>query len=184
MFDPRKEVFREYPIPTPASRPSGIVVDKKGIVWFLETESNKLARLNPKDGAIHEFELPTPRQASREIVIDGSGVLWIGGNVGRDLMVFNPVTKKFRSFPLLNSSVIESMTVAANGKIFSTLKTSSKIAVFDPKTSTFMEFDTGAGKSKPRGIDTDSKGDVWFADMEKNGLVRLDASIVTKLWIK
>ena len=154
VFDPRKEEFKEYPIPTPASRPSGIVVDKKGIVWFLETESNKLARLNPKDGVIHEFELPTPRQASREIVIDGSGVLWIGVNVGRDLMVFNPATKKFRSFVLPNNSVIESMTVAANGKIFCTLKTSSKIAVFDPKTSTFIELDVGTSKSKPKGIDT------------------------------
>ena len=99
-------------------------------------------------------------------------------------MVFNPVTKKFRSIPLPNGSVIESMTVANNGKIFCTLKTSSKIAVFDPVTSAFMEFDVGAGKSKPIGIDTDSKGDIWFADKEKNALVRLDVNIVKKMWIK
>ena len=82
---------------------------------------------------------------------------------------------------LPNNSVIESMTVASSGKIFSTLKTSGKISAFDPKTSKFMEFEVGVGKSKPIGIDTDSKGDIWFADKEKNALVRLDVNIVKKM---
>ncbi|MBI1887598.1 MAG: hypothetical protein HYS19_04400 [Nitrosomonadales bacterium] len=184
VFDPRKKVFREYPVPTLGSRPSGIVVDKNGIVWFVETEGNKLAKLNPRDGVIHEFALPTPHQTPREIAIDGSGALCIAGNIGRDLTVFNPVTKKFRIFVLPNNSVIESMTVASSGIIFGTLKTSGKISMFDPKTSKFMEFEVGIGKSKPIGIDTDSKGNIWFADKEKNALVRLDASIMKKLRLK
>lgn len=184
MFDPQKEVFKEFAIPTPESRPSGIAVDKKGIVWFVETEGNKLARLNPKDGVIQEFELPTPHQTPREVAIDASGSLWVAGNIGRDLTVFNPATKKFRTFVLPNNSVIESMAVANSGIIYSTLKTSGKISAFDPKTSSFLEFEVGVGKSKPIGISTDSKGDIWFADKEKNALIRLDAGIVQKLWIK
>ena len=184
MFDPRKEVFREYQVPTPDSRPSGIAVDKKGMVWFLESEANKLARLNPKDGAIQEFELPRSHETPRDLIIDKAGVLWFGGHIGRNLMTFNPATKKFKSFLMPSNGAIESLTVGIGGKIFCTLLTSSKIAVFDPVTSTFLEFDVGVGKSKPNGIATDSKGDIWFADKDRNALIKLDARMVVKLWVK
>ncbi len=184
MFDPRKEVFREYPIPTPDSRPAGIVVDKKGVVWFLETEGNKLARLNPQDGAIQEFELPKSHETPRDLAIDRSGALWFGGHIGRNLMTFNPVTKKFKSFLMPSNGAIESLTAGIDGKIYCTLLTSSRIAVFDPATNAFLEFDVGVGKSKPNGIDADSRGDIWFTDTDKDTLIKLDARMVVKLWVK
>lgn len=184
MFDPRKEEFREYPVPTPDSRPSGIVVDKKGIVWFLETEGNKLARLNPKDGSIDEFDLPQPYETPRDLAIDQSGALWFGGHIGRNLMTFNPQTKKFKTFHMQGGSVVEGLTAGIEGKIFCTLLTSGKIAIFDPATRSFMEFDVGVGKSKPNGVAADSKGDIWFVDMDKNALIKLDARMVLKTWLK
>ena len=209
MFDPRKEVFREYPVPTPASRPSGIVVDKKGIVWFLETEGNKLARLNPQDGAIQEFDLPRSHETPRDIAIDGTGALWFGGHIGRNLMTFNPVTKKFKTFLMPSNGAIEGLTAGIDGKIFCTLLTSNKIAVFNPVTSAFLELDvigftmqqnkqdrkpvtsalsgsdeSASKKSKPNGIAADSRGDIWFTDTDKDTLIKLDKSVVAKLWAK
>ena len=184
MFDPRKEVFREYPIPTPASRPFGIVVDKNGVVWFLETEGNKLARLNPQDGAILEFSLPNPHETPRDLVIDGAGVLWFGGHIGRNLMAFKPATKKFRIFTLPNRGAVQSLTIGVDGKIYCTLLTSGKIAIFNPATSEFLELDVGVGKSKPNGIAADSRGDIWFVDKDKDTLINLDTKIATKLWAK
>jgi streptogramin lyase len=212
MFDPRKETFREYPLPKPTSRPSGIVADKKGIVWFLETEGNKLARLNPQDGAIQEFELPRSHETPRDLAIDRAGVLWFGGHIGRNLMSFNPATKKFKTFLMPSNGAIESLTVGSDGKIFCTLLTSGRIAVFDPATSAFLELDVGSAettkttankktgtsalmeshsdpdenvnKSKPNGIATDSKGDIWFVDKDKDTLIKLDARMAAKLWVK
>jgi virginiamycin B lyase len=211
MFDPKKEVFREYPIPTPDSRPSGIVVDKKGIVWFLETEGNKLARLNPQNGAIQEFALPRDHETPRNLGIDRAGVLWFGGHIGRNLITFNPATKKFKTFLVPSNGAIESLAAGTDGKIYCTLLTSSKIAVFNSTTSTFLELDVGSawatkaspsvkktgtsaliqsiepdegGKSKPNGIAADSKGDIWFVDKEKDTLMKLDAGMAAKLWIK
>lgn len=184
MFNPRKEVFREYPVPTPDSRPSGIAVDKNGIVWFLESEGNKLARLNPKDGAIQEFKLPESHETPRDLILDRAGMLWFGGHIGRNLMTFNPTTKKFKSFLLPNNGAIESLAVGMNGKIYCTLLTSSKIAVFDTATHAFLELDVGVGKSKPNGISADSKGDIWFTDTDKNTLIKLDARMAAQLWVK
>ena len=184
MFNPRKETFREYPIPTPDSRPAGIVADKNGTVWFLETEGNKLARLDPQSGAIQEFALPKSHETPRDLAIDGSGTLWFGGHIGRNLMTFNPVTKKFKTYLMPSNGAIEGLTAGIDGKIFCTLLTSSRIAVFNPATGAFLELDTGVGKSKPNGIAADSKGDIWFADTNKDTLTRLDANMVKKLWVK
>lgn len=213
MFDSRKEVFREYPVPTPDSRPSGIVVDKKGMVWFLETEGNKLARLNPQDGTIQEFALPNVHETPRDLSIDEAGTLWFGGHIGRNLMTFNPATRKFKTFLMPSNGAIESLVAGKGGKIFCTLLTSNKIAVFDSATRAFLELDVGgawavnvspdvkktgtsalinsmdpdkdeSGKSKPNGISTDSKGDIWFVDMNKDALIKLDARMAAKLWIK
>jgi streptogramin lyase len=99
-------------------------------------------------------------------------------------MTFNPATKKFRTFLMPGNGAIESLTVGLGGKIFCTLLTSGKIAVFDPTTRTFLEVDVGVGKSKPNGIDSDSKGDIWFADTDKNALIKLDTRMALKLWVK
>ena len=53
-----------------------------------------------------------------------------------------------------------------------------------PVTGSFLEMDAEVGKSRPGGIGIDSKGNIWFADTEKNALSRLDAAIVAKLWQK
>ncbi|MBI3149406.1 MAG: hypothetical protein HYZ17_12925 [Betaproteobacteria bacterium] len=184
MFDPRRETFKEFPIRTPASRPSGIVVDRKGTVWFLETQGNKLVKLNPGDGAMREFELPQAFESPREIALSNSGMLWFGGHIGRNLMSFNPATAKFSSFALPRGGVIESLAAAGDGKIYFTLRTSSKIGVFDPATRAFLEIDAAPGKGRPGGIGIDAKGNIWFADTEKNTLSRLDAGMVAKLWQK
>ena len=184
MFAPRKETFREYPIPTPDSRPFGIVVDKKGMVWFLETEGNKLARLNPQDGAIQEFGLPRSHETPRDLAIDKSGMLWFGGHIGRNLMKFDPATKKFKVFSMPNGGAIQSLAAGRDGKIYCTLLTSSRIAVFNPATSAFLELDAGIGKSKPNGIAADSKGNIWLVDKDKDTLIKLDAGIAAKLWAK
>ena len=81
-------------------------------------------------------------------------------------------------------SVIETLAVAKDGKLFYSLRTSSKIGVFDPATRKFLELDVSVGKSKPNGIAVDSRGNIWFADTEKSSLFRMDAVMVQKLWLK
>ena len=44
--------------PTPKSRPYGMVVNSKGIPFFVEFGSNKIASIDPHTMAIHEYVLP------------------------------------------------------------------------------------------------------------------------------
>ena len=51
-------VVAEYPVPSPASRPSGIG-SANGVIWFTEFGANKIARIDAQ-GVITEIALPTP----------------------------------------------------------------------------------------------------------------------------
>ncbi|MDH4284055.1 MAG: hypothetical protein OEV35_01925, partial [Gallionellaceae bacterium] len=148
------------------------------------TQGNKLGRLDPKGGKIREFELPNKYESPRDLIMDKSGMLWFGGNMGRNLMMFNPATQKFKTHTMPGGSVVEALTAAPDGKLYFSLKTSTKIGVFDPKAGKFLDIDVAVGKSLPNGIGVDSKGNIWFADTEKSSLFRMDAVMVQKLWLK
>jgi len=74
----------------------GIVVDKKGHGYGSESEANKLARLNPQDGAIQEFELPnaTKPKGSCDRQVGRCGLAAHRARFD-DLQ---PATKKFKTF--------------------------------------------------------------------------------------
>ena len=184
MFDPLRQSFREYPIARAASRPAGIAVDRQGVVWFVQTQGNALTRLDPRSGKMLEFALPTPFETPRDLAIDAKGVVWFGGHIGRNLLAFYPEKRKFLAHPLPRGGVIESLAIAPDGKIYFTLKTSSKIGVFNPQSADFLELDAEVGKSRPAGIGVDARGDIWYADTERNTLSKLLASAVAKLWLK
>ncbi len=51
--------FVEYDVPTPDSRPGGMVIGPDGNVWFIESIGNILGRIYADD-QITEFPIPTP----------------------------------------------------------------------------------------------------------------------------
>lgn len=183
-FNTETETFTEYPLPTPESQPSGIVVDQQGIVWFLETRGNKLGRLHPESGAVEEFELPTPFSTPKDITVDQTGVLWFGARSRQRLLSFDPQHKRFKEFTIPGGGVIESLAVYGGGNILFTLGRSGKLAIFNVQREEFIAFDALAGESRPFGVLVDSKGNIWFSDLGKNTLVKVDRDAVSQLLIR
>lgn len=78
-------VITEYPIPTPNSGPTSIVMKPLGTVrevWFTESRGNKIGRLT-QNGVLTEYSLPNPGSSPRDI----DGDLWFtefdGNRIGR-----------------------------------------------------------------------------------------------------
>ena len=72
----------EYPIPTPNSAPSDIVLGPDGNLWFTEYVGNKIGRITPA-GAITEYPLPQTGSAPIAITVGPDDNLWFceeGGN--------------------------------------------------------------------------------------------------------
>ena len=66
----------EIEIPTRASGPSDIAVDRDGAVWFLEFRTNKIGRY--ADGRFTEFPAPTPNAALTGLAVAPDGAVWFG----------------------------------------------------------------------------------------------------------
>ena len=178
-FSVASETFTEYEVPTPSSRPAGIAVDASGGVWFLETHGNKLGFLNPEDGSIKESALPELFAVPIDMVFDENGVIWFGGRRGSTLIAFDPTRKAFEVHAIPGGGGIGGLTVNSTGKILFALENSGKIGLFNPVNGEFKIVKAVLEESKPYGIETDDEGNIWFADLKRNVLCRLDGQVLS-----
>src|SRR5262245_23402956 len=71
-----------HPIPTPDSKPYIIVFGPDRHLWFCESGTSKIGRLNPADGSFVEFDTPTPDSRPIGITPAADGALWFCENAG------------------------------------------------------------------------------------------------------
>src|SRR5712691_6438913 len=57
---PSKVSIKEWPVPTPGSRPHDPLAAADGSLWYTGQMTNVLGRLDPKTGRIKEYPLKTP----------------------------------------------------------------------------------------------------------------------------
>ena len=78
--------IREFPVPTPKSKPSEIITGPDGNLWFIEYGSEKIGRITPA-GQITEFPIPPFAQTPSGITAGPGGDVWFTlaeeGAVGR-----------------------------------------------------------------------------------------------------
>ena len=60
LSGPAEAVIKEWPVPTPGSRPHDPLATRDGAIWWTGQLANKLGRLDPKTGAMKEYDLKTP----------------------------------------------------------------------------------------------------------------------------
>jgi streptogramin lyase len=79
------QAITEFRIPTPQSAPYGLTVGKDGLVWFAESDGDKVGRISP-GGSFQEY--PTlPDASPRELTLGPDGSVWFtelsGGMIGQ-----------------------------------------------------------------------------------------------------
>jgi len=102
-------VMTEYPIPTPASLPGGIVVGADKTIWFHETGANRIARLQ-LDGTLTEYTIPTPEGTEPKqgfLGVAPDGAVWFTqsavsklGRIGPDGGITEMRVPTYNSSPL------------------------------------------------------------------------------------
>jgi virginiamycin B lyase len=89
-----------FSIPTKASNPTGIAIDKQDRVWFTEMDKNKIGRFDPTaalGSQFAEFLLPNGGSPSGIAIDPDTGIVWFtefrGNRIGRlDPAVATPNT--------------------------------------------------------------------------------------------
>jgi streptogramin lyase len=121
-FDPKTESFRHYPLtigaPTNIRR---LGVDSKNFIWSATwgsraLQNGALYRVNPANGVVDEYRLGIPYANPYDVEIDRHDIVWIATD--NHVMRFDPVTRRFTSYPVAERTDIPKLAVTRDGAIW------------------------------------------------------------------
>jgi len=167
-LDPATGVVKEYPVPTIGTAAiHSAVPAPDGSVWLTEQGSNKLGRWDPTTREITEYQDDRRKHTVR--VDPKTGMIWSTGA----LSVFDPKTEKFTHIAEVPTSY--GIALDADGNAwFTELTPSGKVGKVDAKTLQVTKYTLPTQNGRPRRIQVDEAGIVWFGEFDSGKIGRLD----------
>jgi virginiamycin B lyase len=150
----------------PDARPYGIAINSKGIPFFCEFGTNKMAKIDPQSMAITEYPLPATARP-RRMAIDASNNVYFtdfqAGNLGR----LDPATGAVRMWPSPGGprSAPYAIAITSDGLVWyseSGVKPNT-IIQFNPKTEQFARAAIPSGGGTVRHMAATADGRVYIA---------------------
>jgi virginiamycin B lyase len=165
-------------VPTPDSGPYGIVINSKGVPFFAESRSNKVASIDPDTLEIHEYPVPNPQARPRRIAITPDDVIYYTDFAKGTLGRLDPKTGKITVWPSPGGpdSAPYAITAVNNVVWYSESGVRPNTVVrFDPKTEQFQTWAIPSGGGVVRNMSPTPDGDIWIAcsHFNKIGVVRV-----------
>lgn len=167
-FDPVKEEFTEFMIPTPNSLPYDLASDSKGLIWFVEKNEGKLGYLDVEKKKNVEIEIE-PGASLMGITIDSNDKIWIGDTAGNYIARYDPVTKKIRKFPIsVPVSQPGQMRFDKKGILWICNLHSQQLGVLMPGPGVYSVVDLPGWNAVPQALAITDSGDIWIVDSMTN----------------
>jgi virginiamycin B lyase len=139
-LDPRTGLIILKKVPTPRALPYGIAVNSKGVPFFCEFGTNRLARIDPRTMEITEYPLPDGARP-RRLAITSNDMVYYSDYAHGYLGRFDPTTEKAEEWRSPGGADSEpyAITVTPDGMVWyvETGLTPNRIIGFNPKTQTF-----------------------------------------------
>ncbi len=176
-LDPKSGEIKLITMPTPRSRPYGILVSSKGVPTLCLFGTNKLATVDPKSMEVKEYTLPNAASRPRRIAITGDEVWYADfsrGFLGR-LNLATGEHKEWQS-PSGGSSQPYGIVYAKGAIWYNELFAKPNTIVrFDPKTEKFQSWAIPGGDEIVRKMDVTPDGNPVTANSLTNqvGLVEI-----------
>ncbi len=157
---PARVSIKVWTVPTPGSRPHDPLATRDGAVWYSGQMANVLGRLDPKTGQFKEYPLKTAHSGPHGLVEDKAGNIWYTGNTGALVGKLDPKTGAVTEYkmPDPNAKDPHSLVFDQNEILWFTLQNSNMIGRLDPKTGEIKLVTAPTPKSRPYGIQVNSKG--------------------------
>ena len=97
--DPATNEVTSFEMLSPDSAPRRLKVDSKGVAWVNQTNTNRLARIDPHTGTVTEWDLPGERTLlPYPTGIDAKDRIWVQTYRDDRLHMFDPETEQFTTF--------------------------------------------------------------------------------------
>ncbi len=168
--------IKQWPVPTPGSRPHDPRATSDGSIWYTGQLAGVLGRLDPDTGQIKEFQLKTPHTGPHGLAEDKDGNIWFTGNrigiIGR----LNPKTGEVTEYPLPDPQAGDPHTLNfdQSGILWFTVQAGNRVGRVDPKTGEIKLFTPPTAGARPYGIQINSKGIPVFVEFGTNKVATID----------
>jgi virginiamycin B lyase len=170
--------------PTPKSNPYGMVISSKGVPFFVEFGSNKVASLDPDTLAIHEYVLPHVDSHPRRVAITPDDAIWYSdysrGYLGR----LDPATGKVTEWASPGGPRSRPYGITAVDNIIWYSESNTKpntVVRFDPKTEKFQTWTIPSGGGVVRNMVPTPDGNLWLACSGVNGIAFVEVKNSAKM---
>jgi virginiamycin B lyase len=165
-LEPRTGKIELKKVPTKDSHPYGIAVNSKGVPFFCEFNSNKMAKIDPKTMEITEYPLPETARP-RRMAIDAHDNIYFtdfqSGNLGR----LDPGSGAVKMWPSPGGPGSDpyGIAITPDGMVWyseSGVKPNTIIR-FDPSTGSFARANIPSGGGTVRNMAATSDGRIYIA---------------------
>jgi virginiamycin B lyase len=177
-LDPKSGVIKLVTSPTPRSRPYGMAVNSRNVVFFVEFGANKVASIDARTMAIKEYPLPDPGARPRRIAISPDDAVWYTDFARGFLGRLDVATGNVKEWPSPSGPKAEPYgLVFSKGALWynESFAKPNTIVRFDPATERFQSWAIPGGGDIVRNMDITPDGDPVLANSLVNavGLVEI-----------
>lgn len=153
-------------VPTKEARPYGIQINSKGVPFFCEFGTNKMAKIDPKTMEISEYPLPEGVRPRRLAIAADDYVYFTDyqrGNLGR----LDPVSGAVKMWPSPGGSGAApyGIAITPDGMVWYSESgvTPNTVVRFDPKTQEFARAKIPSGGGTVRNMAATTDGRIYLA---------------------
>jgi virginiamycin B lyase len=175
---PVQIAIKQWPVPTPGSRPHDPRASKDGAIWYTGQTSGVLGRLDPDTGQFKEFPLKTktPHPGPHGLAEDKDGNIWFTGNHVSIIGKLDPKTGQVTEYPMPDPEAKDPHTLNfdQSGILWFTVQSGNKVGRLDPATGEVKLFTPPTPKSRPYGLVINSKGVPVFVEFGTNKVATID----------
>src|SRR5690242_10438073 len=173
---PAEATIREWPVPTPGSRPHDPVAAHDGSIWYSGQLANAVGRLDPKTGEFKEFHLKRPQTAPHGITEDKDGNIWFTGNFAGLIGKLDPKTGEVTEYKLPDPAAKDPHTLIFDhdGILWFTVQQGNRVGRLDPKTGEIKLVTPPTANARPYGMAVNSQNVVFFVEFGANKVATID----------
>jgi virginiamycin B lyase len=172
---PAEVSMKQWPVPTPGSRPHDPLAARDGTIWYTGQLANVLGHIDPKTGAIKEYH--TNDQTGPHGLVEGAdGNIWFTGNFRSLIGKLDPKTGQVTEYKLPDPAARDphSLTFDRNGILWFTAQNGNFVGRLDPKTGEIKLVQPPTAGARPYGIQVNSKGIPFFDEFGTNKIGSID----------
>jgi len=170
-----KVEIKEWPVPTPGSRPHDPLAGPDGSLWYSGQMANVLGRLDPATGQFREYKLPEG-SGPHGLVFDRAGQVWYTANFAGYIGKLDSATGAVTRYPLPDAAARDPHTLVFDqrGILWFTVQSANKVGRLDPATGMIRLVDVPTARANPYGMVVSSAGVPFFDEFGSNKIGSID----------